>query len=103
VTAPLIVSIPHRLGREEAVRRLKHGLQDANIRFADFVAIDQQNWTDNSLQFQLSALGQVASGTIDVLDDCVRLELRLPWLLAQLSERLLPSITRQTTQLLEKK
>jgi len=26
MSAPLIVSIPHRLGREEAVRRLKTGL-----------------------------------------------------------------------------
>ena len=29
MTTPLIVSIPHRLGREEATRRLKSGLARA--------------------------------------------------------------------------
>ena len=29
MSAPLVVSIPHRLGREEALRRLKTGLKRA--------------------------------------------------------------------------
>ncbi len=29
MTAPLVVSIPHRLGKQEAVRRLKNGLGQA--------------------------------------------------------------------------
>ena len=31
MTAPLVVSIPHRLGKQEAVRRLKAGLGQAGL------------------------------------------------------------------------
>ena len=51
------------------------------------IAVQEQAWMGDNLQFRLSALGQVASGTIDVGDDHVRLEVTLPWLLAQLAER----------------
>ena len=103
MTAPVIVSLPHRLTREEAVRRLRTGLETAGTGFADLITIDQKGWTGDRLEFQLRALGQVASGAIEVFDDRIQLELMLPWLLAKFSERLLPVIERQTTLLLEKK
>jgi hypothetical protein len=55
------------------------------------------------LQFQVSALGQAASGSIDVAEDYVRLEVFLPWLLAKLAESLQPLIRKEGTLLLEKK
>jgi len=45
----------------------------------------------------------VASGSIDVAEDCVRLEVFLPWLLAMLAEGLQPLIRREGSLLLEKK
>ena len=45
----------------------------------------------------------VASGTIEVQEDHLRLEVALPWLLAKLSERLIPAIRKEGTLLLEKK
>jgi hypothetical protein len=48
-------------------------------------------------------VGQVASGSIDVAEDHVRLEVLLPWLLAKLAESLQPLIRREGTLLLEKK
>jgi hypothetical protein len=48
-------------------------------------------------------LGQSANGTIDVAEDHLRLEVSLPWLLAKLSERLIPAIRKEGTLLLEKK
>ena len=55
------------------------------------------------LQFHVSALGQVASGTVDVADDHVRLEVTLPWLLARLVEKIQPLIRREGALMLEKK
>jgi hypothetical protein len=49
-------------------------------------SIKEQTLTGDHLQFQISALGQAASGSIDVADDCVRLEVFLPWLLTMLAE-----------------
>jgi hypothetical protein len=97
------VSIPHRLGRDEAVRRLKSGLDRAGRDFASVIAIQQQTWIDNTLTFRVGALGQTAMGSLEVLDSSVRLELTLPWLLAKLADRFLPKIEQTGRLLLEHK
>jgi hypothetical protein len=66
MSKPLVVAIPHRLGREEALRRLKNGLAEAAASFGHLYSVQEQIWTGNHLQFQVSALGQAASGSIDV-------------------------------------
>ena len=74
MSKPLIVSIPHRLGKDEAVRRLKDGLGNASASFGHVFKIQEEIWTGPHLQYRISALGQEASGSIDVAEDCVRLE-----------------------------
>ena len=98
----LVVSIPHRLGKDEALCRLKIGLGSASTNFGHVFKVEEQIWTGPHLQYRISALGQVASGSIDVADDYVRLEVFLPWLLAKLAETLQPLIRKEGTLLLEK-
>jgi hypothetical protein len=100
---PLVISIPHRLGKEEALRRLKSDLGSAGASFGHLFSINEQTWTGDRLQFGVTALGQAVHGTIDVADDYVRLEVLLPWLLAMLAETLQPLIRREGTLLLERK
>lgn len=85
VSAPLVVSIPHRLGREEATRRLKGGLARAAAS-VPVLSVDEERWEGDRMNFRVRALGQVASGQIDVADDHVRLEVVLPWLLQRFAE-----------------
>jgi hypothetical protein len=103
MTKPLVVTIPHRLGQDEAVRRLKSGLRSAQEKFGQLFSLQEETWTDNRLQFRITALAQSASGTIDVRDDHVRLEVVLPWLLAKVAETIQPLIRKEGTLLLEKK
>src|SRR6516165_6355165 len=103
MSKPLVVSFPHRLGKDEALRRLKNGLGSASANFGHVFKIQEEIWTGPHLQYRISALGQVASGSIDVAEDCVRLEVFLPWLLAKLAETLQPLIRKEGTLLLEKK
>ena len=63
----------------------------------------EQAWSGDRLTFRASALGQQASGLIDVLDDSVRIEVTLPWLLGKIAEKLIPAIRRESTLMLEKK
>jgi hypothetical protein len=100
---PVTVSVPHRLGRAEAVRRLKSGLERTRGQFGALVAVEQEVWSGDTLQFQMRALGQSAAGTITVLDDSLRIEVTLPWLLARAAERILPAMRKQATLLLENK
>jgi hypothetical protein len=103
MSKPLIISIPHRLGKDEAIRRLKSGLGDARTSFGHVLSVQEESWSGDRLQFRVGALAQFVSGTIDVAEDYVQLEMTLPWLLAQFAEKLSPLIQRQGMLLLDKK
>ncbi|PWT84380.1 MAG: polyhydroxyalkanoic acid synthase [Proteobacteria bacterium] len=100
---PLIVSIPHRLGRAEATRRVKSGLETARAKLAQIFTIEEETWSDSHLQFRVRALGQAASGSIDIAEDHARLEVVLPWPLAQIAEKVQRAVQSQGTAMLEKK
>src|SRR4051812_30070818 len=80
---PLIVSLPDSLGKAEATRRLKSGLDGIRSEYGSLFHIALDDWDGDRLTFALSILKQHASGTIDVEEDRVRLEVNLPWLLAR--------------------
>ncbi len=103
MSKPVVVSISHCLGREEAARRIRSGFERAGGQFGGILNISEQTWTGDRLAFRANALGQQASGTIDVGEDQVRIEVTLPWLLAKIAERLAPQIKQQTVLMLEKK
>jgi Putative polyhydroxyalkanoic acid system protein (PHA_gran_rgn) len=103
MSKPLVVSIPHRLGRDEAVHRLKSGLGSVRANFGHLFSVEEEIWSGEHLDFRVSALGQSATGTIDVADDHVVLEVALPWLLAKLAEAAQPLIRKEGTLMLERK
>ena len=103
MSSPLIISIPHRLGKDEAVRRIKSGLDRAIQPFGTMVRVDEEVWAGSRLTFRVTALSQAASGTVDVADDHARIEIALPWLLAGLASRIQDAIVGHGTRLLDKK
>ena len=103
MSKPLVVSIPHQLGRAEAERRIKSGLATVRAHYSTLFHIQEETWTGDRLLFNISTLGQSASGLIDFADDHVRLEVTLPWLLAMIAEKLTPAIRKEATLMLEKK
>ena len=102
MTKPLLVSIPHTLGREEATRRLKRGLAGASSAIP-IVKIEEETWSADHLSFKISGMGQVALGTAEVNDADVRIEVVLPWLLQRLGEMVQGAIRSRAQVLLEKK
>jgi hypothetical protein len=99
---PLIVSIPHSLGREEAMRRLKTGLTRA-ASSVPMLNVDEERWEDNRMIFRVRALGQAAAGHVDVADDHVRVEVVLPWLLQRFAEVAQAAIKNRGRLLLTKR
>jgi hypothetical protein len=100
---PLVVVIPHRLGKDEALRRIKDGVGRARTEFAALLTIEQEAWTGDRLSFSVKALSQRASGFIDVYDGAVRLEVTLPWLLAHFAHAAQRVIGQKGQLMLEKK
>lgn len=97
------VTVSHRLGRVEAVRRLREGLSRTKGHLGALVVIEQEVWEGDTLRFRMHAFGQTAAGSIEVLEDALRIEVSLPWLLAKAAKRLLPVLRKEATLLLEKK
>jgi len=87
--APLVVSIPHSLGHEEAMRRLKTGLTRA-ASSVPVLSVDEERWEDNRMTF-------------DVEGKYVRVEVVLPWLLQRFAEVAQAAIRNRGKLLLTKK
>jgi hypothetical protein len=51
----------------------------------------------------MRALGRTAAASIEVLEDALRIEVSLRWLLAKAAKRLLPMLRKEATLFLEKK
>lgn len=100
MSAPLVVTISHTLGQAEATRRLQTGIDNLGGTIGGVLHIEEKRWVENTLSFRISAISQIVTGNIQVLEKEVRLELELPWLLRQIAERFLPRIRREATILL---
>ena len=97
------VIVAHRLGKAEAIRRLKEGLAGSRGHLGPMISMEQETWEGDTLRFRMRALGQAASGSIEVLEDAIQIEVALPWLLAKAAKRLLPILRKEAALLLEKK
>lgn len=103
MSKPVVVSIPHRLGREEAVRRLQSGLERARTTLGSQFSVLEETWSGERLDLRIAVLGQATDGTIHVADDSVRIEVQLPWLLGMIAEQATALIEKQGQLMLEKK
>ena len=99
---PLVLIIPHRLGKEEALRRIKPALGTAAQNFP-VLKVEEEIWSDDRLDFRVRALGQAAVGSVEVADQRIRLEVTLPWLLNKFAQVVQKTVTSRARILLEKK
>ena len=101
MSQPIIVTLPHRLGKAEALRRLQASFSNAQSSGAGLFVFKNQ-WLDDYLDFRASLLGQSTTGTVDVAEDHVRLEVQLPWLLSLLANKAKALVEKQGKLMLEK-
>ena len=66
---PVVVTIPHKLGKEEATRRLEAGFRGVRKGVGGTFAVLKDEWKGNHLDFSASLLGQTTNGTVDVAHD----------------------------------
>lgn len=100
MTEPLVITIPHKLSKEEALRRVKPALAKASDTFP-VLKVEEEVWSDDRMDFRVRALGQPAAGNVQVGDDSVRLEVTLPWLLHKFAEAVQKAIAGNGRILLE--
>lgn len=98
---PLVVTISHRLGREEAKRRIASHLDAIRVEVARWVKTLDYSWTDDRVDFRAVLLLQTITGRLEIGDDFVRIELFLPRLLHLVAGRIAGRIEQRGAALLE--
>jgi hypothetical protein len=99
----LKISLPHRLPRHEAVRRLQDGFAGLRQQFSQNLAQVDDRWTGDHLDLKATAFGQSITARVDVRDTTVDVEVDLPWLFAVLAEKIKGQVEQAGRKLLEKK
>jgi hypothetical protein len=77
----ITLSIPHKLNRLEARRRIETGFAKILRQVPGSAGTCSERWDGDRLIFEVGAMGQTVSGVVDVLDDAVRMEIELPGML----------------------
>jgi hypothetical protein len=101
-TEPITVTISHRLGRDEAKRRIDTGLATIRAELAQFVKSIDYSWEDYRLDFRASVMFQTITGRIEVYEEFVKVELGLPRLLHMMARTIAGRIEKTGAALLEK-
>ena len=78
---PVVIIIPHSLDKDDVVRRLRPALSKAAASLP-ILNVEQEVWEGDRMSFRVRSLGQSIAGSVEVVERSVRLEIRLPWLLA---------------------
>ena len=97
------VTVSHRLGKAEAKRRIDESLARTHGQVGPMIAMQREAWEGDTLRLRMHVLGQTAAASIEVLEDALRIEVALPWLLAKAANRLLPMFRKEAALLIEKK
>ena len=100
---PVIVNIPHDLGRDEARRRLENGFGRIRDQIGALGVSVQERWEGDRLHFGGGRFGQKIAGRIDILPDSVRVEVDLPWILASIAEKVQGRLQKEGQLLLGKR
>jgi hypothetical protein len=100
MTQPITVDIPHKLGLEEAKRRVEHGFG----KLADWIpggAVTMHRWDGDTLHFTVEGMGQSIVSRLEIDQDKVRAIVDLPPLLALFAEKIRAKLAKDGPKLLE--
>ena len=86
MTQPIAIDIPHKLGREEAKRRLKSRIGELAGHIPGGAADVRTSWpSEDRMDLSVAAMGQTVAALLDVEDSVIKLRLQLPPMLSFLA------------------
>jgi len=96
----LSMTADHRLGKEEAERRLKDKLRVLLDKYGYHASGLEQAWTDGTLSFRFSTRGMHVNGTMQIGDRDVRLSADVPFTVVIFRKRIEGRIRSELGELL---
>lgn len=100
---PIVVDLPHKLGVEEAKRRMQGGIGRLKDHVPGGAAEVETSWTGDRMHLRVQAMGQEVVGHVDVEERLVRLEVSLPPFLSFFASKVESLMRSRGGELLEDK
>ena len=97
---PIIVTLPHQHTKAEAIKRIREGLEKMKPQLAPLHLFARKEWRGDDLHFNVVTMKQTVSGRIHVMDDSVRVEVDLPWILTAIAEMVRGQIVERGSKIL---
>ena len=100
MSQPIEVDLPHKLGKDEARRRIANNIHKLTEHVPGGAQV-QSGWSGDQLNLDVAAMGQQVAATVDVGEDKVKLRVLLPPMLAMFSGMIGAALKRKGDVLLE--
>ena len=100
MSQPIEVDLPHKLGKEEARRRIANNVHNLREHIPGGAQV-QSGWAGDQLNLDVQAMGQQVTATIDVEESKVRLKVLLPGILGMFSGVVQAALQKKGDLLLE--
>jgi hypothetical protein len=96
----LMVSVNHRLSQDEALRRIQAVVAQATVQHSDKISDLRQSWDGYVGAFDVSGMGQKASGTVAVNPSDVTVQIKLPFAASLFKSKIESGIRDSLTRIL---
>ena len=100
---PIQVDLPHKLGAEEAKRRMRNGIGSLRDHIPGGAAEVESSWEGDRMNLHVRAMGQEVVGHLDVRETVVRVELTLPAFLSLFAGQVEGLLRSRGAEMLEDK
>ena len=94
------ISIPHKLGTEEAQQRIAGLVTETKEQFGHTVSDAKESWADNRGTFSFRAMGFSIAGNVLVEPSAVHVEINLPFAALLFKSRVEEEISTRAKELL---
>jgi putative polyhydroxyalkanoate system protein len=100
MSQPIEVELPHKLGKDEARRRIANNIHRLQEHIPGGANVES-GWAGDQLNLQVHALGDSVQSTIDVEETKVRVKVLLPGLLGMFAGPIQAALQKKGGLLLE--
>ena len=100
MTQPIEVDLPHKLGKDEARRRIANNLHKLQEHIPGGAQV-QSGWSGDQLNLDVAAMGQSVTAEIEVEEAKVHLKVLLPPMLGMFSGIIQAALQKKGSVLLE--
>lgn len=100
MSQPIEVDLPHKLGKDEARRRIANNIHKLEEHIPGGAKV-QSGWSGDQLNLRVEALGDSIQATIDVEEARVRVRVLLPGMLGMFSGVIQAALQKKGSVLLE--